>query len=299
MEYGSGLALVKVPEAFLYEEDGTIADEVLSGWAVRLLEARQDRNGRVPVETYYGYRGWIDPGVLKPVTAQRLLLRETSGNALVVRKRMADLLAAPKVQGALLATYSRGSILEKTGEEKAGYLPVRAADGKTGYLAASSLMARRDSDGYVNQGGDDWFLHQKNLTAIPEETLRKQVVEMAESYLGVQYRWGGTSGAGIDCSGLVSMAYRLCGILIYRDAQIRPEYPIHEIPWEDKKPGDLLFMKGHVAMYLGEGRYLHSTGYARDFGCVYASLVPGAPGYREDLAAKWEKAGSLYPLASK
>lgn len=59
---------------------------------------------------------------------------------------------------------------------------------------------------------------------------------------------------GIDCSGLVSMAYLLCGISIYRDARIVEGFPIREIDRGDMKPGDLLFFPGHVAMYLGDGR---------------------------------------------
>ena len=84
------------------------------------------------------------------------------------------------------------------------------------------------------------------------------------------------------------------GILIYRDAELHDGYPVHEISWADKKPADLLYFPGHVAMYLGNGRYLHSTGFARDFGCVYGSLVEGEAGYRPDLDGRCTAVGSFF-----
>ena len=47
---------------------------------------------------------------------------------------------------------------------------------------------------------------------------------------------------------------------------------MHEVAFENKKPGDALFFPGHVALYLGEGRYIHSTGAAVSGGVVINSL---------------------------
>ena len=43
-------------------------------------------------------------------------------------------------------------------------------------------------------------------------------LEEARGYLGAPYLWGGMTYAGIDCSGLVHMAYRRLGRLVPRDA---------------------------------------------------------------------------------
>jgi cell wall-associated NlpC family hydrolase len=69
---------------------------------------------------------------------------------------------------------------------------------------------------------------------------------------------------GIDCSGLVHMAYRRVGRLVPRDAaqQEAAGEPLSE---QDLRPGDLItYGDGegsatHVAFWLGEGRILHST----------------------------------------
>ena len=112
--------------------------------------------------------------------------------------------------------------------------------------------------------------------------------------MGTEYRWGGKSGRGIDCSGLVSSAYMQCGVLIYRDAKIVEGWPMHEVAFENKKPGDALFFPGHVALYLGEGRYIHSTGAAASGGVVINSLEPSDPLYREDLVKCLYAVGSVF-----
>ena len=99
---------------------------------------------------------------------------------------------------------------------------------------------------------------------------------------------------GIDCSGLCSMAYMLCGVLIYRDAKIVPGFPVHSIPFEQVKEGDLLFFPGHVAMYLGEGKFLHSTAHNGSDGVVVNSLNPDDPDYRADLDQGMTAVGTIF-----
>jgi cell wall-associated NlpC family hydrolase len=85
-------------------------------------------------------------------------------------------------------------------------------------------------------------------------------VEVARSYLGVPYLWGGMSDRGIDCSGLVHMAYRRLGRLLPRDADQQEEVG-GEV--DELQPGDLITYGDpvdHIAFWLGEGRILHSTG---------------------------------------
>ena len=89
-------------------------------------------------------------------------------------------------------------------------------------------------------------------------------VAEARAYLGAPYRWGGLTERGIDCSGLVHMAYRRLGVLVPRDAD-QQEAAGQEVALEDLRPGDLVTScdereTTHIAFWLGDGRILHATG---------------------------------------
>jgi cell wall-associated NlpC family hydrolase len=93
-------------------------------------------------------------------------------------------------------------------------------------------------------------------------------VDVARSYLGVRYLWGGMSSSGIDCSGLVHMAYRRLGRLVPRDADQQEDAAV-EI--DELQPGDLITYgdpADHIAFWLGEGRILHSTGREDGIGVI-------------------------------
>jgi cell wall-associated NlpC family hydrolase len=89
-------------------------------------------------------------------------------------------------------------------------------------------------------------------------------VEHARTLLGTRYEWGGMTSAGIDCSGLVHMAFRACGRLVPRDADEQEEAG-ETVSEADLRGGDLVTYgppegADHVAFWVGDGRILHATG---------------------------------------
>jgi cell wall-associated NlpC family hydrolase len=112
---------------------------------------------------------------------------------------------------------------------------------------------------------------------LPEPRPEGDPVVEARSYLGAPYEWGGMTERGIDCSGLVHMAYRRLGRLVPRDAhqQEAAAAPLEEA---DLRPGDLVCFgpRGrahHIAFWLGDGRILHSTEREGSAGVVEEPLA--------------------------
>lgn len=92
-----------------------------------------------------------------------------------------------------------------------------------------------------------------------------EVVVKALGLVGVPYRFGGNSPAsGLDCSGLVRYVYaNTLGLELPRRAQEISKLGT-PIDLGELKPGDLLFYNtlrsaySHVAIYIGEGRFVHA-----------------------------------------
>lgn len=89
------------------------------------------------------------------------------------------------------------------------------------------------------------------------------VLDEARSFLGAPYEWGGLTERGIDCSGLVHIAYRRVGRLVPRDADQQEEAGA-AVDAAALRPGDLVtYGEGegadHIAFWLGGGRILHAT----------------------------------------
>ena len=93
------------------------------------------------------------------------------------------------------------------------------------------------------------------------------IMNEALKYQGWDYVYGGASPiTSFDCSGLTQWCYGAAGITIPRTAQAQYDAMQH-IPFEDARPGDLVFFQGtygcgdyitHVGIYVGDNRMYHA-----------------------------------------
>ncbi|TMC20680.1 MAG: hypothetical protein E6J34_11970 [Chloroflexi bacterium] len=90
------------------------------------------------------------------------------------------------------------------------------------------------------------------------------VILYARAFIDRRYLWGGTSWAGIDCSALVQLCYRMGGYIIPRDADQQYYTLTHSIAREEMQEGDLIFFGRnaitHVGLALSNKEYLHAEG---------------------------------------
>ncbi len=295
--------IITVEHAFLYNsphrscETSGIVDDVFMGWAVEIISQGNDY---AEIRTHYGYSGYLPLSCLQPIENSKLKERDESGTTVVVTRMCTDLRSIPDVKGCILHTLERGCFvtIELWNKEK-NYYRASTADGLRGYIPAVDLALRKDTDRFLyEQHTTIFFINKnncsKNTVEKSETEYRDEITANAMKYLGSPYRWGGKSSLGLDCSGLAFMSYLLSGLIIYRDAEIKPDYPVKEIPLKQVKKGDLLYFPGHIALSLGNKKFIHSTGYADSFGCVINSLDPLDTEYRKDLEDSFLKAGSIF-----
>lgn len=255
------------------DSSSELVDEGLYGMVVVIKEELE--NDWVYVQTPYRYEGYCQK--------QNILLDEKQVNTwseqatFVISQSFADILKQPKIQASKIETLVKGSVIQVLAnpELNTEWVMVRLVTGEVGYTRAQWIQPKVESN---------------NLS---EEEFRERVIQTALSYLTTPYRWGGKSPLGIDCSGLCSMAYLINGVVIYRDAKIVEDFPIKQIEMKQIKKGDLLYFPGHIAMYIGDDLYVHSSLGGNEVSIN--SLNKIHPQYRQDLATTITAVGSLFP----
>lgn len=217
-----------------------VVDELRGGWARVRLPWQPARAGAYP--------GWlpsthlVDPAL-------------PAGPAAVVRRHGAVL-----DDGDLPRAVSLGTVLPLAGaglqRESAGSaVSVLLPSGGTGTLPRADVRLRP---------GD-----------LPDRVgAARTAMATAALLTGRPYVWGGTSGWGVDCSGLVHLAYRAAGVVVPRDARDQ-HASLGSVPPDEALPADLYF-------FARDGAAVHHVGF-----------VTGSPGERPRMLHAPETGGTV------
>ena len=122
------------------------------------------------------------------------------------------------------------------------------------------------------------------------DTPGERAAAVALDQVGAPYRYGGSTPAGFDCSGLVQYSYGKAGVAVPRTTgQLWSS--AQTVDRHELRAGDLLFFNvdgkmAHVGMYLGGQRFVHAPQSGRTVSV--ASL--DSPFYRTALV----RAGRVY-----
>lgn len=221
------------------------------GTPLRVLKKHE--GGWYLVQTPDDYFGWLDPGGFELVN-QKIYQDWLSSNRVIYTKNFGFAFAEPDENSSHISDLLEGNILQYINTE-GSFTKVKFPDQREAYIPTSHIM-----------NYDLWLASR--------EPNAENILAKAYEFMGRPYLWGGTSGKGVDCSGFTKTVFYLNGVMLPRDAsqQVHTGIEIEtDTTWSNLQAGDLLFFgrkattdkkerTTHVAIYLGDGKIIHSAG---------------------------------------
>jgi hypothetical protein len=233
------------------EHPAELATQAILGTPVKVLKSQ---GAWYLIQTPDSYLGWLDHDGVELLTSEEFtnwskqpkviytdiygLIKDTENNEVI-----SDI-----VYGAIISLVS----------ESDGYYIVEFPDGRRGRINKISAI-----------NYDSW------LTELSFST--NSILHTAKGMIGFPYLWGGTSIKGIDCSGFTKTIFFMHGLILPRDANqqslIGEDIQFYH-EFSKVLPGDLIFFGlklndgkneriTHVAIYLGDKQFIHSSGRVR------------------------------------
>jgi cell wall-associated NlpC family hydrolase len=129
-------------------------------------------------------------------------------------------------------------------------------------LSLNALFAAEAEEGKFLALEDGGYVFARHT--LPAGEVVGDAVAVAEKFLGTPYLWGGRTSIGLDCSGLVQLAFEAAGYNAPRDADMQAEELGEPLAWKpgvELRRGDLVFWEGHVGIMTSPTDLIHANAY--------------------------------------
>lgn len=239
-----------------------MATQAILGTQVDILQKSQ---GEYRVRTPEGYISWVPTSSVAAMTPAQLQTWKAMPK-IIYTAEFGKSYSKPDLKSVRVSDLVYGNILALQ-KESTQFYEVTYPDGRVAYIPKDEAVHLQK------------WLDSRKLTA-------ENVITSAKTMLGLPYLWGGTSVKGVDCSGFTKTAFFMNGYVIPRDAsqQVLSGESVDILDNEghfdatkalkNLKPADLLFFAAgknnnpkarvtHVALYLGNGEFIHAAGTVR------------------------------------
>ncbi len=138
-------------------------------------------------------------------------------------------------------------------------------DGRFNGVVKNAVKLFQKKNGLKTDGIVDNKTYQLLQKPLKNAPLGQKVSDGARKYLGVPYKFGGTTAKGFDCSGLVQKVFQEQGVLkVPRTADKQFKYGKFVLR-SALQNGDVVFFttyeKGasHCGIYIGNGKFIHAS----------------------------------------
>ncbi|MDR1061266.1 MAG: SH3 domain-containing protein [Clostridiales bacterium] len=200
------------------------------------------------------------------------------------------------------------TVLESSGE----WRRIKTPDGKIGYINKMFLTEVKTAQvTTTTSAGTNKTVISKNTTAKKSSSggseagvaagngtskAGSDLVSYAKQFIGIRYKWGGTTTKGFDCSGFTQYVMKHFGVSIPRVSRQQATSGT-AVKKANLRVGDIVYFAksgsnrtvNHVGIYIGNGNFIHSSSGGGGRGVTISNLNSGSYATRYAGARRYLK----------